>query len=392
MLLAGKPGSRRNATLLRVMTPEQVYHASTQTLSLHLSGKDAECYADKDLSAAIRIEETCREKGIRIVCYHDPEYPTRLREIEDAPSVLFCLGMLPHPNKPTVGIVGTRNCTQNAAGQAATYACSLAASGFQIVSGMANGVDTYVHKGTLVKGFPSIAVLGCGVDVIYPKQNKVLYTILCEQGGLISEYPPGTPPLPGHFPRRNRIISGLSDGVLVVECPPKSGSMSTARHAVEQNRTLFALPSTPGDRTNTGTNDLIKHGAVFCADPMDVINEFLPLYGDRLKPEIHVLVTTQTFETSPSTASARKPEPKHTRKPHTPSPETEASPPEPTPLRKDLSPEEEKICLALNDGPLSADGIVQKTDIPFYRILPLLQALELIGCIETLPGSLFRRK
>lgn len=388
LLLAGKVGSRRTCTLLQAMTPEQAYRADKELLLRHLSEKDASFFLDKNLTPAIKVEETCREKGIRIICYHDREYPPSLREIPDPPAALFCLGHMPEPNMPTMGIVGTRNCSRSAAGIAATFSGSLALSGFQIVSGMANGVDTYAHKGPLVKGYPSFAVLGCGVDVVYPKQNKDLYDILKVHGGLISEYPPGTPPLAGNFPRRNRIISGLSDGVLVVECPQKSGSMSTARYALEQNRTLFAVPSAPDDRINTGTNELIRNGAVFCTEPTDIFREFEPRFGDRISPTLVRFLPTE------QTPLPKEPKPKPATKNSKPKKNPISPPsPQPAPHLPVLTPEQEEICRVFAPGEeLSADEIEQRTGKPFHRLLPLLQALEFIGALESLSGSLYRRK
>lgn len=387
LALAGKIGSKRNGTLLRAMTPHDAYHATKAELLPYLSEKDAAYFLNKDLTAAKNLCYECQEKGIRLICYHDPEFPPSLREIEDPPAVLFYYGRFPEANVPTIGIVGTRKCSRTAAGIAASFSCSLASSGFQIVSGMANGIDTYVHKGPLYKGILSFAVLGCGVDVIYPKQNVTLYNILKQHGGLISEYPPGTPPLAANFPRRNRIISGLSDGVLVVECPPKSGSMSTARYAVEQNRTLFAVPAAPDETVNTGTNQLIKHGAIFCTEPSDIFREFESRFGDRITPtEIRFQPARQESnenespaEPAPKKKTVKKKEPPKEKEP------THRPPP--------LSEDETKVYNALGAGEeLSADQICQRTDLPFHRILPLLQAMELAGCIEPLPGSMFRRK
>ena len=356
---------------------KQAYHATKAELIPHLGEKDAAPFLNKDLREAQRVLDDCRQKGIDVVCYHDANYPAPLREIDDPPPALFVIGQLPDPNKPTVGVVGTRKCSSDAAAAAATFSCSLALSGFQIVSGMANGIDTYAHKGSLIKGKASFAILGCGVDIIYPKSNETLYRLLREHGGLISEYLPSTPPLARNFPRRNRIISGLSDGVLVVECPPKSGSMSTARHAVEQNRMLFALPAAPSDRINTGTNQLIKHGAVFCTEPDDIFNEFLPRYGDRITPTTVRYVPAMGERSAPSHPEAPKPKGK----------EPAVNPP------PALSVEETAVYRAFpEDQPLSADEICQQTGLPFHRVLPLLQALELSGCIEALPGSMFRRK
>lgn len=391
MLLAGKQGSARNYRLIRSMTPYEAYHATKAELIPVLGEKDAGYFLNKSLAPARRILDECNEKGIGIVCYHDPAYPVALREIDDPPLALFYYGDFPEPEKPTIGIVGTRNCSLQAAGAATTFSCSLALSGFQIVSGMADGIDTYAHKGSLVRGNASFAVLGCGIDVIYPKKNADLYYYLKEHGGLLSEYLPGTPPIGANFPRRNRIISGLSDGILVVECPPKSGSMITARYAVEQNRVLFAIPSAPNDRINSGTNQLIKHGAVFCTEPNDILNEFLPRYGDRLQPSsalfeaIKVESEPHGTENAPTIQRGKVKKVLISKKEES-TPQRELPP--------TLSKEETAVYRAFDseDQILSADQICQKTGLAFHRLLPLLQALELSGYVEPLPGSMFRRK
>lgn len=375
LLLAGKQGTKKTYRLIQAMDAKEAFSATKAELIPHLGEQDAAAFLNKDLRPAKQVLDDCQKKGIDVVCYHDADYPAPLREIDDPPPALFVFGQLPAPNKPTVGVVGTRKCSTNAAAMAATFSCSLALSGFQIVSGMANGIDTYAHKGSLIKGKASFAILGCGVDKIYPKSNETLYRLLKEHGGLISEYLPGTPPLASNFPRRNRIISGLSDGVLVVECPTKSGSMNTAKHAVEQNRLLFAVPSAPFDRVNTGTNELIKHGAIFCTEPDDIFHEFLPRYGDWIHP------TTVRY----IPAMGENPTPSHPEKPKR---KEAAIKPPPT-----LSEEETLVYRAFpEDQAVSADDICQQTNLPFHRVLPLLQALELSGCIESLPGSMFHRK
>lgn len=379
LLLAGKQGTKKAYRLIQAMNAKAAYHATKEELILHLGEKDAGAFLNKDLCPAQKILDDCLARGIDVVCYHDADYPAPLREIDDPPPALFVIGNLPEPNKPTVGVVGTRKCSPQAAAMAATFSCSLALSGFQIVSGMANGIDTYAHKGSLIRGKASFAVLGCGVDLVYPKSNQTLYRLLKKHGGLISEYLPGTPPLASNFPRRNRIISGLSDGVLVVECPIKSGSMSTAKHAVEQNRLLFAVPASPSDRINTGTNQLIKQGAVFCTEPDDIFHEFLPRYGDRITP------TTVRYVPAMSGTSV----PLHPEKPK----ETGKRKVSAVKSLPPLSEEETLIYRVFpEDQAISADEICQQTDLPFHRVLPLLQALELSGCIESLPGSMFHRK
>ena len=379
LILAGKQGTAKTYRLIQAMEAKEAYHATKAELIPHLGEKDAFPFLNKDLRAAREVLHDCRQKGIDVICYHDENYPSALREIHNPPPALFVLGNFPNPKMPVIAVVGTRKCSTNAAAMAATFSCSLALSGFQIVSGMANGIDTYAHKGSLIKGKASFAVLGCGVDVVYPKANQVLYNFLRDHGGLISEYLPGTPPRPSNFPNRNRIISGLSEGVLVVECPEKSGSMITARLAVEQNRLLFALPSNPYDRVNTGTNQLIKHGAIFCTEPGDICNEFLPRYADRIHP------ITVRFEPAMKDVSDAKPPREKAKKESASAPSLGAPPP--------LSEEETAVYRSISDGEvLSADEICQRTGLIFPRLLPLLQALELSGCIESLPGSMFRRK
>lgn len=381
LILAGKQGSTRAHRLICTMKAKEAFDAGPEDLILHIGKKDAEYFINKDLSSAQRVLETCQKKGIDIVCYQDEHYPAVLREIQDPPPALFYYGKLPDPKAPTVGIVGTRKCSPAAAGIAATFSCSLALSGVQTISGMAEGIDTYAHKGALIKGRPSYAILGCGVDVIYPKSNETLYTLLKEHGGLISEFLPGTPPLASNFPRRNRIISGLSDGVLVVECPPKSGSMITARCAIEQNRILFAVPAAPTDKVNTGTNQLIKHGAVFCTEPNDIFNELHPRYANQIKPTV---VRLEQVGDSSVSSPTREREPTKRKI-------SEISPSSGHP--KGLSPEETTVYQAFSgDAPLSADELCQRTGIPFHRLLPILQGLELSGHLQSLPGALFCRK
>lgn len=389
LLLTGKQGTAKTFRLIRTMEAKDAYHATKDELTKILSEKDAFPFLNKDLRPARDLLEQCRSKGIDVICYHDDAYPPQLREIQDPPPALFVLGNFPKADKPTIGIVGTRKCSSQAAAMAATFSCSLALSGFQIVSGMANGIDTYAHKGSMIKGKASFAVLGCGVDVVYPKSNKVLYDLLKSHGGLISEYLPSTPPLAANFPRRNRIISGLSQGVLVVECPEKSGSMITARLAVEQNRTLFAIPANPSDRINTGTNLLIKHGAIFCTEPNDICNEFIPRYADRISP-VTVRFESVATEESPQQKPDEAPKKKTKEKPKENPPK---DPPRVLPQAPALSSEETTVYRVFSEGEaLSADEICQRTGMIFPQLLPLLQALELTGCIESLPGALFRRK
>lgn len=396
MILSGKQCSARNYRLIKEMSAKEVYYATPEELASHVGNKDAEFFANKDLSQAKAMLEDYRKRSIEIVCYPDAAYPPLLREIDDPPLALFVLGSYPLPNVPTIGIVGTRRCSRAAAGLAASLSGSLSLSGFQVVSGMANGIDTYVHKGSLLKGKQTYAVLGCGVDVVYPKANQALYDHLLKQGGLISEYLPGTPPLGVNFPRRNRIISGLSDGVVVVECPERSGSMITARYAIEQNRSLFAVPTAATEQVNTGTNLLLRQGAIFCADVTDVCREFEHRYGDQIKPTFARIVLSDVESGSPPQEPKAPQAAKPQRK--APIPRTvKKPPPEPEPPKQEATPSlseaERAVYEAFSPGEtLTADEICARTGFPLFRALTLLQALELTKTIESLPGSIYRRK
>lgn len=398
MILSGKQCSARNYTLIKEMSAKEVYYATSEEIALHVGKKDAEFFANKDLSQAKTMLEDYRKRGMEIVCYPDAAYPPLLREIDDPPLALFVLGSYPLPNVPTIGVVGTRRCSRAAAGLAASLSGSLSLSGFQVVSGMANGIDTYVHKGSLLKGKQTYAVLGCGVDVVYPKANQALYDHLLKQGGLISEYLPGTPPLGANFPRRNRIISGLSDGVVVVECPERSGSMITARYAIEQNRSLFAVPTAATERINTGTNLLLRQGAIFCTDVTDVCREFEHRYGDQIKPTFARIVLSDMEDPPPPREPAVRREAKPKKKRQAPLPkDLPKHPTEPEPQKNAASPSlsdaERTVYEAFSPGEtLTADEICARTGFPLFRALTLLQALELTKTIESLPGSIYRRK
>lgn len=201
------------------------------------------------------------------------EYPERLRILEDMPDKLYVAGELPEDTMPSIAIVGARNCSSYGKNMAYEYARILAHAGVQVVSGLARGVDAAAHAGALAGGGKSYGVLGCGVDVCYPASSRKLYETMKNRGGILSELEPGTPPMAYHFPRRNRIISGLADSVLVVEAKEKSGSLITADFALEQGKSVFALPGRVGDLLSEGCNRLIYQGAVPAWKPEIVLEE-----------------------------------------------------------------------------------------------------------------------
>lgn len=208
-----------------------------------------------------------QQKGIQFISRSQSSYPERLRRIPDAPYGLFYRGRLPSEERRQVAVVGARMCTRYGKEMAQVVARAIISSGGELISGAAYGIDGIAQMEALHQGGVSFAVLGCGVDQIYPKSNHALFELLEKQGGILSELPPGTPPLRHHFPLRNRLISGLSDVVVVVEARKKSGSLITADYAADQGREVYAVPGRLGDELSEGCNELISQGAGIFLSP-----------------------------------------------------------------------------------------------------------------------------
>ncbi len=219
---------------------------------------------------AQREIELALKQNIHIVSYLDEFYPPLLKNIDDKPPILFVKGNLNLLKKSAIAIVGSRNCTINGKNLANNFAQNLGKNGFLVVSGLARGIDTSAHIGALEKG--TIAFLGGGVDIIYPLENKKLYEDISNKGALVSEFPIGSSPIASNFPKRNRLISGMSRGVLLIEASLTSGSMITAQTAINQGREVFAVPGSPLDKNSSGTNELIKQGAVLTQSIDDILN------------------------------------------------------------------------------------------------------------------------
>lgn len=213
------------------------------------------------------MEET-HEKKICCIDKNSREYPKRMKNLPDMPDKLYYIGKLPGDDIPTAAIVGARNCSIYGRVQAFSFAKALSSAGVQIISGLASGIDVEGHKGALEGIMPTFAVMGNGVDICYPKSGRGTYRRILQEGGIISEYPPGTSPRAYFFPARNRIISALSDVVLVVEAREKSGSLITAGYALEQGKAVYAVPGAVGDALSLGCHKLIYDGAgiAFCPD------------------------------------------------------------------------------------------------------------------------------
>lgn len=226
--------------------------------------------------------ERLKENKIRFVAYFEEEYPERLKPFHDRPAGLFVRGKLPEDGIPSAAIVGARNCTEYGRQTAYQIAEELSKAGIQIVSGLALGVDGAAHKGALDAKKETFAVLGCGINICYPKENYRIFSEIERDGGILSEFVPGTRPVQMNFPMRNRIISGLSDAVIVVEAREKSGSLITADLALEQGKEVFAVPGRIADTLSTGCNRLLQQGAVPCLGSGDVLEFFGMKYEKKL--------------------------------------------------------------------------------------------------------------
>lgn len=264
---------RFNKLLEEFGTMEQAWQAKPEQLQPIIGARALAQRSQVKVVNGERELKQARVRGIRIYTVQAPDYPAQLRKISDPPPVLFCRGDLHHGDEVSVAIVGTRQPTPMGAYLGKQLAQDLAGQGLVIISGMARGIDAEAHWGALEAGGRTIAVLGCGVNLCYPKENAELMEKIIAQGAVVSEFPLGTPPLASNFPARNRIISGLSLGVLVVEATDDSGSLITAGFALEQGREVFAVPGSIGSEGSKGPHKLIRQGAKLVETARDVLEE-----------------------------------------------------------------------------------------------------------------------
>jgi len=344
-------------------SPEAVFRASlTELESTGIQAVSAQSLAT-GRSAELARDEIARAAavGVAVISMDDPAYPPRLKEIYDPPLVLYIRGNPEILTKPGIAMVGTRHPTPYGTGMAERLACDLAMQGLVIISGMARGVDTAAHRGAISAKGKTIAVFGTGVDVIYPKENSRLSEQMLALGGaLISEFPLGTFAAPQNFPIRNRILSGMSFGVLVVEAAEYSGTRITARCALEQNRDVFAVPGNVTNKNSWGPNTLIKQGAKLTATWEDV--------WEDLPADVRLALTPASSTESPGSSSASLfPE-------------------------EGLPPHEKRILGLLKaDEATHIDEIVEKleTELSSSEIFAALFELELTGKVRQMPGKNF---
>ncbi len=262
--------------------------------------------AERELKGIASAYAFLKSRNIGYAIPSDPDYPRRLLHIKGMPRSVFYIGKLPDDELPSVAIIGARNCSGYGRQMAREFAREIAGAGIQVISGMASGVDGIAQKAALAVGGATFGVLGCGVDICYPPENKELYEDLKEKGGLISEYIPGTKPIARQFPSRNRIISGLSDAILVIEARERSGTLITVGMALDQGREVYALPGRVTDSLSCGCNKLIWEGAVPLTKPYEFVDEFLEKCRSLRQVGCKTPVQRTIVSACDSTASSEK--------------------------------------------------------------------------------------
>jgi DNA processing protein len=342
----GPVGARKLLSVLG--TPERIFNSefdallAVEGIGINRARNIKEFSSWKDIEKQIKVLE---KSDIKAVSFGDSSYPEMLRETEDAPIIVYIKGDIQPQDRYAIAIVGSRKPTHYGVSVTEKISEELASMGFTIVSGMARGIDALSHTGALRAGGRTIAVLGSGLDVPYPPENKMLMEKIAGSGCVMTEFPPGTLPEKENFPRRNRLISGLSLGVLVIEATSDSGSLITARYALEQSREVFAVPGNITAPNSEGTNELIRNGAILTQKAEDIVEELAPVLKGfiRSKDKIRIEVTD----------------------------------------------EEKKICNLLSGEPRQIDIISRESGLPASKVLGILLGLELKGAVKQTTGKRF---
>lgn len=347
----GASALRLNRLLDTFGSPEAVFGASVSELCSR--GRCTPAVAERLLDPIYqpnhRDLDLMERLGVRLVRRHDPEYPALLREIPDPPPALYVRGTLLPGDRKAIALVGTRKISDYGRRTAERFARELAEAGLTVVSGLARGADTAAHHATLKAGGRTLACLGCGIDVAYPYENRALAESITKSGAVLSEYAMNTPPDAWHFPSRNRIVSGLSLGVVVLEAPAKSGALITAVCAADQGREVFAVPGNIDNPRSQGPHALIKNGAKLVETVEDILEEL------RLN------------EVQPSLALGLEPAP------------------------PDLTREEADLLRLLGPEPQPVDDLIIESSLPAAQVNATLLMLELKGVARRLPGNAFIR-
>lgn len=381
--LRAVPGRVKLSLLDHFATPERIFFGESGEYLLvdGVTKEIAAALENKSLKEADRILGECGRLGLRVLTIHDAEYPDRLRNIYDPPLLLYVKGRLPlFDDEVAIAMVGSRRSSDYALRAGEQLAYQLALQGAVIVSGLAAGGDAAAHRGALRAGGFTAAVIGCGHDNVYPWENRFLYEDIGVRGVILSEYPPGTPPDGKHFPVRNRIISGLSLGVVVMEAAEKSGTLITAGRALDQGRDVFAIPGRMNDPLCLGSNRLLRDGAGLVTEPWDILSHYASQYPHKLR--LNSPPEASRFGTEGTQEESEKPEEKAARS--EPSlPVLDLS------LDHSLTPEQVAVLKALAVRAMQVDDIIEETQIPTRKVLAALTILEIEGFVTQHSGKRF---
>lgn len=393
------------ALLQHFQDPEELYFADSDALHLveELTPEAKASLQDKNLTNAEEILEICGKKQIHLLTIRDAGYPARLKNIADPPVLLYYKGTLPDfDGNPVIGVVGTRKASAYGLTTAKRMGYQIGSCGGIVVSGMAKGIDAMAMAGAMTAGETVVGVLGCGADIVYPPANEALFRDTEAHGCILSEFAPGTPPIHYHFPRRNRIISGLSCGVLVVEAPEKSGALITARQALDQGRDVFVVPGNIDVPSFAGSNQMLRDGAIAVFSGWDVVSEYQALYPDKIRksrnfnlqtayPDEVRLASEGEKKVAKVAQKVRLPEEKEAgpEKSHKKVIDKAASSPyiDVNDTLPKLSADESAVVAALKRGERLVDDVIAETGMTTGKLLALLTMLELKGVIRRLPGK-----
>lgn len=356
---------------------DEVY-ASRAFHNLNLTDEEKRMLNDKDLSKAEKICEEVARIGGKIIAVDDANYPKLLKQTHTPPTVLYIKGMVPSLDDVlTIGVVGTRDMSVYGRVVTERLCANLARAGVVTVSGMAAGIDAVGAWATIEEGGVAVGVIGCGIDMVYPTENAELYKAIAERGCIMTEFPPGTPPISKNFPIRNRVIAGLSRGVLVTEAPPESGALITARYAMDEGRDVFAVPRNISDVRYSGTNKLIQQGAKLITHPNDILCE----YPYAKKIEVKEVPASEKRERHHLRATAAKP----------PKAKKDADDKIKEKINQ-LTGTERTIAELLLGRDMQTDEISRVTGMPISELNTQLVMLEMKGIVKKLPASAYRLK
>lgn len=360
-----------------------------------LRNKDIEALCDKNTAEAEKVIARTAAAGGYIMTFDSDNYPERLKRLVNPPYVLYVKGNFDFSKtRVNIGVVGTRKYTDYGYAVTSKMCIDLAIAGFTVVSGLATGIDSISAAAALRAGAETVAVLGCGIDIIYPRENEDLFRQITMHGAVISEYPPMTMPLRTNFPERNRIIAALSDCLLVTEAPKKSGSLITAKYAHEMGIDIFSVPGNIFEQNSVGTNKLIKAGAKPALSPLDIIDEFSAALKTAEKPAPGTNFLNKGLHHFEN--QKKKPETKEKNNKEKTNEIQNGSVTEIKPKAADterfstLSEEERKIAdIILSAGRISVDEIIRQSGLAASRVNSILPLLEIEGVVDKHAGNLY---